>query len=369
MSRLRFTCLKKMPAPDQNDFKPVLKVLVMGYGYLAEGLLSGVLQACQDKKHAIELIGFFPWTATAKGRHYSDAGHHRCMRLAKQACVPLIEYPSVNEYSFSAYLQQAQPDIVLVGSWGEILKPHLVKTDEHQATPQFINCHPALLPAHRGANPYASCIIEGETQSGVTFHVITEAIDAGAIYVQAIVPISDSETGDSLRQKCSDKARELVPELLAGVIEGTLLPKNQDESQSSYYPLLHRALGQLDFTKPPADLERLLRALTPWMKPYGTIRTANKLIKEVFICVEAMRRVSKSKCSKSLFNHASLFEVGAVLAVQGRRLWVQSSEDNVILELSVYQVYTRQFEWLPLVSGVVLPLSVRAGDYFEWQVT
>ena len=101
----------------------------------------------------MELLGFFPWTATKKGQHYSDAGHRQCLTLAKQIGVPFINYASVNEYAFSAYLQEAQPDIVLVGSWGEILKSHLVKTEQNQSVPQFINCHPAKLPTHRGANP------------------------------------------------------------------------------------------------------------------------------------------------------------------------------------------------------------------------
>ncbi len=341
----------------------------MGYGYLAEGLLQGVLQACQNKGHAVELVGFFSWTATQQGQHCSDVGHRRCMTLAKQIGVPLIKYDSVNEYSFSAYLQKAQPDVVLVGSWGEILKSHLVQNVHDQSTPQFINCHPAKLPKHRGANPYASVIAEGETESGVTFHTITDDIDAGAIWLQDSVPVSETETGDSLRQKCSDKARELVPVLLTGFINETLLPEEQDETKASYYPPLTRESGQLDFTQPPEALERLSRALVPWMKPYGTIRDGSNRVKEVFVSVDAVRLVNKDACPQKLCHRERSANAGTILSIQGKQLWVQSSEESTLLALSVHQVYTNQFGWLPMLSGVVLPVSVKAGDCFEQQPT
>ncbi len=185
----------------------------------------------------------------------------------------------MNAYEFISQLQILKPDVVLVGSWGEILQPHLLTPD----TPLMINCHPSKLPAHRGANPYSSVIRTGEPETGVTFHRMAPQIDAGPIILQRAFPLNDWETGDSLREKCAQTAQNMVPELVQLLHDhlhnGATLPmQEQDPSQKSYFPQLKAEDGAIDWKSSIEALSQQLRGLFPWVACYGILENRHTVL-------------------------------------------------------------------------------------------
>lgn len=218
---------------------------------LARGILS-----CPERA---TLVGAFPWSnhASEQGSRQDIEERHFRGFLHKQG-IPILQAPGVNHYRFMGLLTALKPDLVLVGSWGEILQPHLLETPGIR----FVNCHPSLLPFHRGANPYVAAVLSGETSSGITFHLIDKGIDTGPILLQERLEIGPTETGGSLRDRCAALAQAAVPKLLEGMAEGTLEPVPQEEKGS--YDRITPEIGWVRWQDPPEAIERRIRALYPW---------------------------------------------------------------------------------------------------------
>ena len=127
-----------------------------------------------------------------------------------------------------------------------------------------MNVHPSLLPKYRGANPYFHTIKNGEKSSGVTFHLMNEKIDRGDILMQEVVPISDVDTGQTLRIRTTHQASAMVGELLNNFEEHLIIPIPQNEAMASYYPVISYEDLVIDWKKSAKTIYDLVRASYPW---------------------------------------------------------------------------------------------------------
>ena len=223
------------------------RVLLLGFGYLALGLLKGLLGAGAH----CHVAGLLPWSRCG-ARDVRDAGEDALIRLATQVSVPVLACRSVNGFDFASVLEATAPDLVLVGSWGEIIQPHMLQPAAADSAPLFVNCHPSLLPMHRGPNPYVSAIREGERETGVTFHRITEGIDSGPVLLQKALPIADHDTGGSLRRKVFEH-RPLRPEF----------PGEEITNQDLHRRAVHRGLDDVRVHETVVAIGRLRREFGP----------------------------------------------------------------------------------------------------------
>lgn len=100
----------------------------------------------------------------------------------------------------------------------------------------WVNIHRSYLPYNRGLDPMQWALVD-HTPAGVTMHVMTEQIDAGAIIAQSEMPIFATDDGDALQERSDRIVLELFhdtwPRLRAGDLEGT----PQDESLATYHSL------------------------------------------------------------------------------------------------------------------------------------
>lgn len=249
--------LPKPPTPDRK-----LRILLCGYGHLGLALLQGLWECAED----CELVGVFRWSSRPDSSNCWEPVEGQFQQQIERFGLTDIRCKGINTYEFTTLLQSLKPDVLLVGSWGEIIKQHLI---EHPGL-LLVNCHPSKLPAHRGANPYSSVIIHGETETGVTFHRIAPKIDAGAIILQQTVPLEANDNGATVRDKCSAAAYEMVKPLVerlkAHLILGhPLEEEEQDHATHSYFPQLKPDDGVLDWNASPDAMCRLMRGLFPWI--------------------------------------------------------------------------------------------------------
>ena len=140
-----------------------------------------------------------------------------------------------------------------------ILSPALLKQPNHLA----INYHDALLPRYAGVNATSWAILNQEKQHGITWHVMTEQVDAGDILKQAMVPIEDNETALSLNVKCYQAAIEAFKELLLELNEGTYTRTPQDLTQRTYYASHQKPAGNgwINWNYSAETFERRWRAV------------------------------------------------------------------------------------------------------------
>ena len=132
-----------------------------------------------------------------------------------------------------------------------------------QARGGAINFHDGPLPRHAGLNAPVWSLIEGEEQHGITWHLIEPGIDTGDIVEQVLFDITPDDTAFSLNARCYAAAIDSFPALLSSVESGLPTRRAQDMAQRSLHKRDDRPGfgGLLDFTRPAAELARLVRGL------------------------------------------------------------------------------------------------------------
>ena len=98
-----------------------------------------------------------------------------------------------------------------------------------------VNYHDAPLPKYAGSHATAWALHNRETSHGITWHVMTEQVDAGDILKQVIFPLSEGETKERLDQRCYLTGMRAFRELLIELKAGTHTRTVQDLSRRTYY--------------------------------------------------------------------------------------------------------------------------------------
>lgn len=174
--------------------------------------------------------------------------------------LPVFQPEKVSTPDALAHLQAWAPDVIVVAAFGQILPPTLL------ALPPYgcLNLHPSLLPRWRGAAPIATAILAGDTVIGITLMQMDAGVDTGPILAQRKEPIRPDDTAGSLTERLAGVAAELLMEVLPLYLRGEIRPIPQPEEEVTYCRPLKKMDGRLDWTRPAAELERQVRAVTPW---------------------------------------------------------------------------------------------------------
>ena len=239
----------------------MLKVVIIGYGEMFTNLIAAALDA------ECRIVGVL---------RRETVKYPPLIRKIKDIICPSLEYnyirsynlpeiythKGVNSQEFKKELLKLSPDIILVGSWGEKISKEIFNLPKIAA----INAHPSLLPKYRGPNPYFWVIRNQEQASGITFHLIDEGYDTGAILAQEEVKIYPSDTGETLKKRTVLTARGVGCELLKALSEDIIIPLQQREDRASYHS--HPEGLELDFTKTAEENDAIIRAIHPWGRAY-----------------------------------------------------------------------------------------------------
>ncbi|GAK55072.1 peptide synthetase [Candidatus Vecturithrix granuli] len=127
-----------------------------------------------------------------------------------------------------------------------------------------INYHNAPLPKYAGTNVASHAIMHQEKFHGVTWHVMTESVDAGDILKQHTFPIGAHETALSLNTKCYEAALHLFGELVEELACGRIHPIQQNLTERTYFGRYQRppAACLLDWNQEAQVIDAMVRGLT-----------------------------------------------------------------------------------------------------------
>ena len=165
-------------------------------------------------------------------------------------------------------LRAWRPQVIVVVAYGRILPKTILDLPPYGC----INLHYSLLPKYRGAAPAAWTIINGEDQGAVTTMKLVEKMDAGPIYLQEAVPLAPDETTGSLQEKLTPIGSRLLLDTIRQLKEGSLTPKEQDDTQATLAPMLKKEDGLIDWRRPAVEIERRVRGLDPWPGSFTYLR-------------------------------------------------------------------------------------------------
>ena len=113
-------------------------------------------------------------------------------------------------------LKRAGVELVCLAGFMRLLSPYFVG-----AFPQrILNIHPSLLPSFPGLEAQRQALEYGVKFSGCTVHLVDETLDAGPILGQAIVPVLDGDTEESLSARILADEHRIYTEAVRLVLSG-----------------------------------------------------------------------------------------------------------------------------------------------------
>lgn len=129
-------------------------------------------------------------------------------------------FASREEYDRKAVEEARRRDIDLIclAGYMRILTPVLCREFENR----IMNIHPALLPSFPGLHVQQKAIDWGVRYSGATVHFVAEEVDAGPVILQAVVPVLQDDTEESLSARILVEEHKIYPESVRLYFEGRL---------------------------------------------------------------------------------------------------------------------------------------------------
>ena len=165
-------------------------------------------------------------------------------------------------------LRNYQADAAILVSYGRIIPQSVIDIFPKG----IINIHPSLLPLYRGPTPIESVITNGDVTTGVSVMQLTAGMDEGPVFIQQEIELDGTETKFELYERLSDLSTKLLFQHLPAILDRSLQPTAQHDSEATYCKLLEKAdawLNPRDYTAQIA--ERRVRAHLGFPKTKITI--------------------------------------------------------------------------------------------------
>ena len=194
--------------------------------------------------------------------HEDDSGETQwfrsCAGLARAHGVPVYTMPP-KDPEMERIVAEIRPDLILSLYYRQMIPMRVL---DHARLGAF-NLHGGLLPRYRGRAPLNWAIINGETETGVTLHVMVKAADAGDIVDAEAVPIGPEETAGEVAPRVAEGAVRLIARQIDGLLAGAAPRIRQDETQASYFGARKPEDGRIDWTQSARAIFNLVRAVAP----------------------------------------------------------------------------------------------------------
>jgi len=200
------------------------------------------------------------------------------------AKLPTLKSP--DKETLLGLLEKHRIDIGIVADYGLIIPLSIIQKPPYG----LINIHFSPLPKYRGASPVQYTILNGETQTAYTFIAMlpedTPQVDSGKIIHQVFVPLTSTETTETLYTSLFQKAATDLEEIILAYTHSPLSPIppispiSQDHSQATYTTpsgsfdrttLLTKDDGYVSADMSDEYIERATRAFTPWPRAWTTL--------------------------------------------------------------------------------------------------
>lgn len=182
---------------------------------------------------------------------------------AEKLGIPVIQPTTLSPIPYSL---TSRADLFIVAAYGKILPGELLKIPKFGA----LNVHPSLLPRGRGASPIAHAILAQDAETGVTIILMDEEVDHGPVLKFKYLNIESRKwTAPELTAVLAKMGADLLGEVIPEWITGKIAPMAQDDSRASYAKRLTREDGRIDWARPAAKIEAMIRAFHPWPGAYA----------------------------------------------------------------------------------------------------
>lgn len=174
-------------------------VLISGNG----SNLQAIIDAQQSGKISGQICGVICNKANAYG-----------LVRAEKAQIPTFvfsrkEYESnlAMDLAIAAQIESLGAELIILAGYMKILTSEFTQRFDGK----ILNIHPSLLPKYPGLDTYQRAMAAGETEHGTTIHFVNEEVDAGAIVLQAKVPIYPEDSVEDVQARVVEQEHQYYP--------------------------------------------------------------------------------------------------------------------------------------------------------------
>ncbi len=189
--------------------------------------------------------------------------------LAEQHGLHVFQPEKLKDAAVQAQIEAVHADVIIVTAYGLIIPTVVLNM------PKFgcYNIHASLLPRWRGAAPIHRSILMGDSETGVTIMEVVPALDAGAMVSRGVVPITESDTTQTLHDALSKTGADLMVQAMAELAQNGTLPSTpQDETLVTYAHKLEKSEAAIDWQKSAVEISRQVRAFNPFPVAQGVLK-------------------------------------------------------------------------------------------------
>lgn len=227
------------------------------------------LRALVDAGH--EVVGVFTQPDKPRGRG-GKVQKSEAKLAAEGYGIPVFQPQRIRLDGLEP-LKHLAPDLCVTAAFGQILSQEVLDVPRLGT----VNVHASLLPAYRGSAPINWCLIKGEQETGVTTMMTDRGIDTGDILLQAKTAILPHETAGELTLRLAEMGAKLLVETIDRLAAGDCPRRAQEAQDASYFPMLTKDLGRLDFCESAEAMVNRVRGLNPWPcvsldSPHGLLK-------------------------------------------------------------------------------------------------
>jgi len=205
-------------------------------------------------RNGFEILAVFTHTDDPKENIWFES----VAELAASNDIPVFAPDDVNHPMWIEKIRKEKPEIIFSFYYRKIITKEILDIPKLGG----FNLHGSYLPAYRGRCPVNWVLVNGETETGITLHRMTERPDDGDIVCQEKIPIDKTDTAASLLAKMTAVAGGLLDAILPEIKRGKIRAIPQNNSDASYFGGRKPEDGQINWYKPGKDIYNLVRAVT-----------------------------------------------------------------------------------------------------------
>jgi methionyl-tRNA formyltransferase len=242
-----------------------VNIIYFGTAEFAVGPLETLVQS----SHTVSLCVTQPDRKKGRGQKVQATP----VKVAAERSDVSLYQPEELDTAAIQTLKKHAADVFIVAAYGLKLPPPVLELPKYFC----VNIHPSLLPQYRGAAPIQWTILNGDSETGVTFIRMDERIDTGDILFQRKIQVNPREDSESLSGRLSKVSGPWLLECLKEIEAGTLKKVPQGLQASAHAPKFGKQDGIIHWTLSAEEIDRKVRALRPW--PSATTHWQKKGLK------------------------------------------------------------------------------------------
>lgn len=227
-----------------------MKVIFAGTPEFARQALAAIIAAGHD----VVLVLTQPDRPSGRGMKLTPSP---VKVEAQQHDIPVYQPEKLKDPASHEPIRAVGADVMVVAAYGLIL-PQAVLGIPKQGC---LNIHASLLPRWRGAAPIQRAIEAGDSETGICIMQMEAGLDTGPVLLEKRLPITESDTGESLHDKLAALGAQAIVVALSDLKH--LKPVPQHESGVTYAAKLSKEDARIDWRLPAEQLTRKIRAFNP----------------------------------------------------------------------------------------------------------